>query len=75
MIVVKNLDEAYSLADRYACEHVQILTENPREALDKMKSYGAPFLGELRVLWLQDHRDEPRPPYERRGQILRAASG
>lgn len=46
VIVVENLDEAYALADRYACEHVQILTENPREALDKMKSYGALFLGE-----------------------------
>lgn len=44
--VVENLDEAYTLADVYASEHVQILTENPREALDKMKNYGALFLGE-----------------------------
>ena len=46
VIVVDNLNEAYKLADVYASEHVQILTENPREALEKMRSYGALFLGE-----------------------------
>ncbi|RRO20334.1 histidinol dehydrogenase [Saccharopolyspora rhizosphaerae] len=44
--VVADLDEAYRLADTYASEHVQILTEQPREALDKMRNYGALFLGE-----------------------------
>ncbi len=44
--VVDNLDDAYALADEYAYEHVQILTENPREALQKMHDYGALFLGE-----------------------------
>jgi sulfopropanediol 3-dehydrogenase len=44
--LVDDLDEAYRLADSYASEHVQILTENPREALDKMRNYGAIFLGE-----------------------------
>ncbi|KFY04577.1 hypothetical protein O988_00682 [Pseudogymnoascus sp. VKM F-3808] len=46
VIVVDSLDEAYILADKYASEHVQILTENPRQALEKMKSYGALFLGD-----------------------------
>ncbi|OJD13359.1 histidinol dehydrogenase [Emergomyces pasteurianus Ep9510] len=44
--VVENLDEAYALADVYAFEHVQILTEQPREALERMRNYGAIFLGE-----------------------------
>lgn len=44
--VVKDLDEAYALADIYASEHVQILTRNPKEALEKMRNYGALFLGE-----------------------------
>ncbi|MFC7340189.1 histidinol dehydrogenase [Saccharopolyspora griseoalba] len=44
--VVADLDEAYRLADSYASEHVQILTERPREALEKMRDYGALFLGE-----------------------------
>ncbi|KAJ5169248.1 uncharacterized protein N7482_004842 [Penicillium canariense] len=46
VIVVDNLDEAYKLADEYAYEHVQILTQKPREALEKMSNYGALFLGE-----------------------------
>ncbi len=44
--VVDDLDAAYALADSYASEHVQILTANPREALDRMRNYGALFLGE-----------------------------
>lgn len=44
--VVDTLDDAYALADSYASEHVQILTEQPREALEKMHDYGALFLGE-----------------------------
>ena len=44
--VVDTMEEAYALADEYASEHVQILTENPREALTGMKNYGAIFLGE-----------------------------
>lgn len=46
VVVVDDLDEAYKLADEYASEHVQILTEKPREALEKMRNYGALFLGE-----------------------------
>lgn len=46
VLVVGDLDEAYKLADEYASEHVQILTKNPREALDKMRNYGALFLGD-----------------------------
>ncbi|HEY5785343.1 MAG TPA: histidinol dehydrogenase, partial [Microlunatus sp.] len=30
----------------FAAEHVQVLTENPRQALDKMRDFGALFLGE-----------------------------
>ena len=44
--VVADLPAAYGLADRYASEHVQILTANPREALSVMRNYGALFLGE-----------------------------
>ena len=45
VIVVESLDEAFALADEYASEHVQILTKEPRLALDKMRHYGALFLG------------------------------
>lgn len=43
VIIVRDMDEAFALADQYASEHVQILTERPREALEKMKNYGSIF--------------------------------
>ena len=46
IVRVDDLDAAYALADEFASEHVQILTESPREALVKMSNYGALFLGE-----------------------------
>lgn len=46
VIVVDDLDAAYVLADEFASEHVQMLTDDPRDALAKMRNYGALFLGE-----------------------------
>src|SRR5580700_6592401 len=45
ILLTENLDEAFTLADEFASEHVQVLTEDPRQALAKMHSYGALFLG------------------------------
>ncbi len=44
--LVESLDDAWTLADEYASEHVQILTAEPRVALEKMRNYGALFLGD-----------------------------
>ncbi|ORA38137.1 histidinol dehydrogenase [Mycobacterium aquaticum] len=44
--LVDTVEEAYELADRFASEHVQILTADPRQALGHMRNYGALFLGE-----------------------------
>lgn len=46
VLVVESLDEAFAVADSFASEHVEVLTANPRQALDKMTNYGALFLGE-----------------------------
>lgn len=46
VIVVSGLTEAYAVANSFASEHVEILTLNPRDALDHMRHYGALFLGE-----------------------------
>ncbi|MEV4143518.1 histidinol dehydrogenase [Amycolatopsis sp. NPDC049691] len=46
VVVVPDLTAAYELADDYASEHVQILTAQPRLALDRMRNYGALFLGD-----------------------------
>ncbi|MFJ4621127.1 histidinol dehydrogenase [Streptomyces sp. NPDC088812] len=45
VIVVDSMDELWSLADEFASEHVEVLTANPREALERMTQYGALFLG------------------------------
>jgi sulfopropanediol 3-dehydrogenase len=46
IIVVDDVEAAYALADTFASEHVQVLTAEPRRALDEMSNYGALFLGE-----------------------------
>jgi sulfopropanediol 3-dehydrogenase len=46
IIVVDSLTEAWALADEFAFEHVEVLTEQPRQALEAMRNYGALFLGE-----------------------------
>ncbi|MEP6640122.1 MAG: histidinol dehydrogenase, partial [Chloroflexota bacterium] len=46
VILVDSLDEAFTVADSFASEHVEVLTRQPRQALDKMREYGALFLGE-----------------------------
>ena len=46
IIVVDDLDEAFAVADSFAAEHVEVLTQDPRQALDRMRNYGALFLGE-----------------------------
>ena len=44
--VVDSIEDAYALADAFAFEHVEVLTAEPRKALDAMHDYGALFLGE-----------------------------
>jgi sulfopropanediol 3-dehydrogenase len=45
IILVDSLDEAVIEADRCAAEHVEILTREPRFFLQRMRNYGAMFLG------------------------------
>jgi sulfopropanediol 3-dehydrogenase len=45
IILVQDLDEAVREADNLAYEHVEILTKEPRYFLDRMRNYGAMFLG------------------------------
>ncbi len=45
VIVVDSIDELVEVADEFASEHVEVLTENPRYFLDNMTNYGALFLG------------------------------
>jgi sulfopropanediol 3-dehydrogenase len=46
VLVVDDIDEAFAVGDAFAAEHVEVLTREPRRALDAMHDYGALFLGE-----------------------------
>jgi sulfopropanediol 3-dehydrogenase len=45
IILVENIEEALSEADKLAYEHVEVLTEDPNYFLENMTNYGALFLG------------------------------
>ena len=45
IILVETLEEAVKEADRVAAEHVEVLTREPRYFLERMRNYGALFLG------------------------------
>ena len=46
IVVADSDEEALELADRYAFEHVEIQTSEPRWYLERLRNYGALFLGE-----------------------------
>src|SRR5271170_2110279 len=45
IILCADEDEMVAEADRIAAEHVEVLTREPRRYLDRLKNYGALFLG------------------------------
>jgi sulfopropanediol 3-dehydrogenase len=45
IILCETIDEMVEEGDRIASEHVQVMTRDPGYFLDKMKNYGALFLG------------------------------
>ncbi|RWX58202.1 histidinol dehydrogenase, partial [Mesorhizobium sp. M4B.F.Ca.ET.089.01.1.1] len=45
IILCDTIDEMVAEADRIASEHVQVMTRDPDYFLEKMKNYGALFLG------------------------------
>ena len=45
IILAESDAEMVQVADQIACEHVEVLTRNPRYFLDNMHNYGALFLG------------------------------
>ncbi len=44
-VLTKNLAESIEFADKYAPEHLEILTEKPSDAAEKIKNAGAVFIG------------------------------
>ena len=46
-VVVEDRAALFELADVLAVEHVQVMMRDPDEALDRLRNYGALFLGEI----------------------------
>ena len=46
ILVVDTLDEAISVANNIASEHLEIVTKNPFDVMTKIRNAGAIFLGE-----------------------------
>ncbi|MCL5807015.1 MAG: histidinol dehydrogenase [Deltaproteobacteria bacterium] len=44
-VVTRDLGEAVALANRFAPEHLELMVENPRQLLAKIRNAGAVFLG------------------------------
>jgi len=45
IFVTESLDQAFDIANEIAPEHLEILTENPKQYLSKVRNAGAVFLG------------------------------
>ncbi len=45
IVVTRSIDEAFDIANAFAPEHLEIMTDNPRQYLCKVKNAGAVFLG------------------------------
>ena len=46
ILLTESIDEACDMANEIASEHLELLTENPFDTMDKIKNAGAIFLGE-----------------------------
>lgn len=55
IVLVKNLDEAIEVSNRIAPEHLEILTNNPRKFVKKIKNTGALFLGPYSPVAIGDY--------------------
>jgi histidinol dehydrogenase len=55
IIKTDNLEESIQIANEIAVEHLQILTDDPKKILPKIKNAGAIFLGEFSPVPLGDY--------------------
>ncbi|WP_456374777.1 histidinol dehydrogenase [Methanocaldococcus sp.] len=54
-ILIGDLDECIEFSNKYAPEHLEILTKNPEEILDKINNAGSVFLGEYSPVPVGDY--------------------
>lgn len=54
VVVVDSPEEAVAYADRWAPEHLEVQTEDPRWYLERLRNYGSLFLGEPTTVLYSD---------------------
>lgn len=59
VVLVKNMDEAVDVSNLIAPEHLEILTNNPRKFIKKIRNTGAAFLGPFSPVALGDYYAGP----------------
>ncbi|MCG2711466.1 MAG: histidinol dehydrogenase [Candidatus Omnitrophica bacterium] len=59
VIMVKNLDEAVSVSNRIAPEHLEIMVKQPEKMLKKIRNAGAVFIGAYSPVVLGDYISGP----------------
>ena len=59
VIVTKDFDEAVTIANRFAPEHLELLVDQPRQLLDRIRHAGAAFLGNFTPEAIGDYMAGP----------------
>jgi histidinol dehydrogenase len=59
VIVTKDFDEAVKIANRFAPEHLELLVDQPRQLLDRIRHAGAAFLGNFTPEAIGDYMAGP----------------
>lgn len=55
IVLVDDLNTALRISDRYGAEHLEIMTENPREVASRVRNAGAVFVGAWSPVSLGDY--------------------
>ena len=59
VIVTRDFDEAVTIANRFAPEHLELLVDQPRQLLDRIRHAGAAFLGNFTPEAIGDYMAGP----------------
>ena len=59
VIVTKDFDEAVTIANRFAPEHLELLVDQPKQFLDRIRHAGAAFLGNFTPEAIGDYMAGP----------------
>jgi len=59
VVVVDSIEEACTIANKYAPEHLEIVINNPEKIVDQLTNYGSLFIGEMAAEVFGDYVSGP----------------